>query len=60
MERRPDTAGLSFLDGPAFFGCKLLGSRLLGLPNLESKREKTDREVGYWEEKLDSPTPSPP
>lgn len=45
MERRPDTGGLTFLDGLACFGCKLLGSRLLGLPNRESKR-KTDRAVG--------------
>lgn len=40
--RRSDTAGIAFLDGPAWFGCKFLGSRLLGLPNIESKR-KTGR-----------------
>lgn len=46
-------------DGPARFGYKLLYTRLLGLPNIDSKR-KTDREVGRWEERLASPTPSLP
>lgn len=46
-------------DGSARFGYKLLDTRLLGLPNIDSKR-KTNREVGQWEERLASPTPSLP
>jgi hypothetical protein len=42
-KRRADTADIACLDGPACFGCQLLGPRLL--PKKESKR-KTDREVG--------------
>ena len=55
--RSPGPLGITLLDAPFWFGCKLLDSDLLGLYNTESKR-KTDREVGQWEEKLDHLTPS--
>lgn len=55
--RSPGPLGITLLDAPFWFGCKLLGSDLLGSYNTESKR-KTDREVGQWEEKLDHLTPS--
>lgn len=55
--RSPGPLGITFLDAPFWFGCKLLGSGLLGPFNTESKR-KTEREVGKWEEESDHLIPS--